>query len=92
MINKVKNQTLNDAYFQILVEAGLRDTGFAPTSPKYMIVPGGYFAGAGICQGIPYNKYAHFLGNMAGNAGLFSTITDLTNYMQLMLNKGKISH
>jgi CubicO group peptidase (beta-lactamase class C family) len=26
---------------------------------------------------------------MAGNSGLFSTLTDLIAYMQLMLNKGK---
>jgi CubicO group peptidase (beta-lactamase class C family) len=26
---------------------------------------------------------------MAGNSGLFSTLTDMITYMQLMLNKGK---
>jgi CubicO group peptidase (beta-lactamase class C family) len=75
--------------FQILVIAGMRDTGYIPTTSKDQIVPGGY--NKGICRGVPYNKYAHFLSNMAGNAGLFSTIDNMVNYMQLMLNKGKLN-
>jgi hypothetical protein len=88
MITKIKNQTLKDSYFQILVEAGLRDTGFRPTSPLYQIVPGGY--NKGVCRGIPYNKYAHFLDYMAGNSGLFSTVDNMARLMQLLLNKGKM--
>ena len=51
-------------------------------------MPSGYLDG--ICRGIPANKYAHFLNNIAGNAGLFSTAENLIHYMQLMLNKGKM--
>ncbi len=68
--------------------AGLRDTGYIPSTAKDQIVPGGY--NNGTCRGIPSNKYAHFLNNMAGNAGIFSTIDNLIIYMQLMLYKGKI--
>ena len=74
--------------FQVLILAGLRDTGFIPTTSKDQIIPGGY--NNGICQGIPSNKYSHFLNNMSGNAGLFSTVDNLITYMQLMLNKGKM--
>lgn len=68
--------------------AGCRDTSYIPTSPKDQIVPGGY--NNGVCRGIPANKYANFLGNIAGNAGLFSTVDNLITYMQVLLNKGKI--
>lgn len=75
--------------FQIMIIAGMRDTTYLPTTSKDQIVPGGY--NKGICHGIPYNQYAHFINNMAGNAGLFSTIDNMANYMQLMLNKGKLN-
>jgi CubicO group peptidase (beta-lactamase class C family) len=88
MIAKIKNQTLKDAFFQIMVEAGLRDTTFHPSTPLYQIVPGGY--NQGVCRGIPYNKYAHFMDYMAGNSGLFSTADNLVRLMQLLLNKGKM--
>lgn len=70
-----------------MIIAGMRDTTYNPTTPKDQIVPGGY--NKGICHGVPYNQYAHFINNMAGNAGLFSTIDNMANYMQIMLNKGK---
>lgn len=73
-----------------LIISGLRDTGYLPTTPKDSIVPGGY--NKGICHGVPYNKYAHFLNNMAGNAGLFSTIDNMITYMQIMLSKGKANN
>lgn len=89
MVEKIKNQTLKDSMFQTLVIAGMRDTGFAPSTSKELIVPGGY--NKGVCRGVPFNRYANFLNNVAGNAGLFSTIDNMANYMQLMLNKGKLN-
>jgi CubicO group peptidase (beta-lactamase class C family) len=87
MVEKLKNSTIKDAIFQVLTLAGLRDTGYAPTTPKDQIVPGGY--NNGTCRGIPFNKYAKFMNNMAGNSGLFSTVDNIMTYMQLMLNKGR---
>lgn len=89
LIEKFTNKTLKDAMFQIMVIAGMRDTTYLPTTPKDQIVPGGY--NKGICQGIPYNKYTNFINKMTGNAGLFSTIDNMANYMQLMLNKGHLN-
>jgi CubicO group peptidase (beta-lactamase class C family) len=51
-------------------------------------VPSGYTDKVAV--GTPYNKIAHFLNDTAGNAGLFSTVSDVITYMQIMLNKGKI--
>ena len=61
---------------------------FRPKTDKYKIAPGGFIDH--IAWGTPFNKIAHFLNDTAGNAGLFSTVTDLVTYMQIMLNKGKI--
>ncbi len=82
--------TLKDAMSKILLYSGMRETGFAPTSLKNEIVPGGF--NQGVCQGIPFNKYAHFLNYNSGSSGLFSTIDNVIHYMQLLLNKGKMSN
>ena len=88
VISKVRNQSLPDSFFQILTIAGMRDTVYLPKTDKYKIVPGGFTDK--VAWGTPYNKIAHFLNDTAGNAGLFSTVSDLIIYMQLMLNRGKL--
>lgn len=87
VISKVRNQSLPDSFFQILTIAGLRDTVYLPKTDKYKIAPSGYTDK--IAWGTPYNRIAHFLNDTAGNAGLFSTVSDIITYMQLLLNKGK---
>ena len=87
LVSKVKNASLPDAFFQILTIAGLRDTVYLPKTDKYKIAPSGYTDR--IAWGTPYNRVAHFLNDTAGNAGLFSTVSDMITYMQLLLNKGK---
>lgn len=72
-----------------MVIAGMRDTTYNPNTTKDLIVPGGY--NKGVCHGVTYNKYANAINHMTGNAGLFSTIDNMANYMQLMLNKGKLN-
>lgn len=89
VIAKVANKSLPDAFFQIMTIMGLRDTVYKPRTDKYKIVPSG-FTGGQISWGTPYNKLAHFLNDTAGNAGLFSTVSDVMTYMQLLLNKGKM--
>lgn len=88
VLMKVQNKTLPDAFFQILTIAGMRDTVYLPKTDRSKIAPSGYTDR--IAWGTPYNKIAHFLNDTAGNAGLFSTVTDIITYMQLILNKGKI--
>ncbi len=91
LVSKLKNSTLDQSLFQILTFAGMRDTSYNPSATpalKWKIAPSGY--NGGISQGTPFNKIAHFVGNVAGNAGLFSTVDNLIVYMQLLLNKGKM--
>jgi CubicO group peptidase (beta-lactamase class C family) len=88
VISKIQNKTLPDAFFQILTIAGMRDTVYLPKTDRSKIAPSGYTDR--IAWGTPYNRVAHFLNDTAGNAGLFSTVTDVISYMQLILNKGKL--
>ncbi|HXX64918.1 MAG TPA: glycoside hydrolase family 3 N-terminal domain-containing protein [Bacteroidota bacterium] len=41
-----------------------------------------------LVQGTVHDENAAFLGGVSGNAGLFSTATDLALYVQMLLNKG----
>lgn len=45
----------------------------------------------GIIQGWVNDPAAAFLGGVSGNAGLFSTATDLANLYQMLLNKGELN-
>lgn len=74
--------------FQILTIIGMRDTSFLPKSDRLKIVPGGYTTE--VSWGTPFNKLAHINGNIAGNGGLFSTVSDIITQMQLLLNRGKM--
>jgi hypothetical protein len=82
------NKTIDQALFQVLLESGMRDTKFKPTTNIHLIAPSGY--NQGVVQGLPGNRIAHFLGGVAGNAGLFSIIDNVGYYQQLMLNRGKM--
>ena len=66
----------------------MRDTVYRPKTDKYKIVPSGFTDQ--VAWGTPYNKLAHFLNDTAGNAGLFSTVSDVLLYMQILLNKGQL--
>ena len=87
MVSKMMNRTLDECIFDILIFAGLRDTGYHPRTEKYKLVPSGF--NKGVTIGTSTNKIAHFLNNTAGNAGIFSTVSELGTYMQLLLNKGR---
>lgn len=43
----------------------------------------------GVVVGEAHDENAHFLGGVAGNAGLFSTATDLTKFCRMIINGGE---
>ncbi len=44
---------------------------------------------AGVVVGEVHDENAHFLGGVAGNAGLFSTASDLARFCQMLINGGE---
>lgn len=42
----------------------------------------------GIVRGKVHDETAYILGGVSGHAGVFSTVSDLTHYVQMVLNKG----
>lgn len=66
----------------------MRDTVYRPPLDHHKIAPCG-FTGR-VAWGTPFNKLAHFLDDVAGNGGLFSTVSDVITYIQLILNKGEM--
>lgn len=87
-IEKVTKMSLKDAMFQTLTIIGMRDTSFQPKTDKLKIAPGGF--NNKIAWGTAYNQMAHTLNDTSGNGGLFSTVSDVITYTQLLLNKGKM--
>ncbi|MDB4906781.1 MAG: beta-lactamase family protein [Gemmatimonadetes bacterium] len=78
---------LNRKVFQPL---GMDDTGFKPSAslvdriaPTEVTPPRGY-----PLRGEVHDENAYALGGVAGHAGLFSTVADLSIFAQMMLNGG----
>jgi CubicO group peptidase (beta-lactamase class C family) len=70
---------------------GMKDTGYRP-GPELQsrIAPTEYRDGS-LIAGDVHDPRAHFLGGVAGHAGLFSTANDLVRYAQMILNEGELS-
>ena len=66
----------------------MRDTTYHPKIDHLKIAPGGYTDR--VAWGTASTKLAHILDDMAGNGGLFSTVSDVITLTQLLLNKGKM--
>jgi uncharacterized protein YbbC (DUF1343 family)/CubicO group peptidase (beta-lactamase class C family) len=70
---------------------GMNDTGYLPgPALRSRIAPTEYRDG-GLIAGEVHDPRAHFLGGVAGHAGLFSTAGDLVRYAQMILNEGELS-
>lgn len=70
---------------------GMVDTGYLPgPALRGRIAPTEYRDGV-IIAGDVHDPRAHFLGGVAGHAGLFSTANDLVRYAQMILNEGELS-
>jgi uncharacterized protein YbbC (DUF1343 family) len=69
---------------------GMVDTGYLPgPALRPRIAPTEYRDGS-IITGDVHDPRAHFLGGVAGHAGLFSTANDLVRYAQMILNEGEL--
>lgn len=73
---------------------GLKHTLYLPLRrfSKSQIVPSAYdgFLRKATVQGFVHDESAAFLGGVAGNAGLFSTATEVARIYQMLLNGGEL--
>lgn len=75
------DQFLNRNVFEPLA---MSNTAFNPDSRHSRIVP----TCSEISAGIVHDPIARYLEGVSGHAGLFSTVTDLQHYAQMILNEG----
>ncbi len=63
-------------------------TGYLPTGSNIAATE---MTDEGVCsQGVVHDENAHFLGGVAGNAGVFSTMDDLALFMQMLAAEGAL--
>lgn len=74
---------------------GLKDTLFnPPVDLWYKIAPTEYDneIRKRIVRGEPHERLSYFLGGETGHSGYFTTAQDVTNFIRLMLNLGKVGN
>jgi CubicO group peptidase (beta-lactamase class C family) len=93
-VEAISGETL-DAFLQarVFTPLGMTDTHFRPDAslrgriaPTEITPPRGY-----PLRGEVHDENAYALGGVAGHAGLFSTVSDLSIFAQMMLNGGSYS-
>jgi len=91
IIEAVCGKSLDEfARENIFVPLMMRDTGFnpedkkrcAPTEERRDEIYNGYI------RGYVHDEKAYILGGVAGHAGLFSTVDDLSNFIEMILHNG----
>ena len=74
------------AYLNIFKPLDMIDTGYNPKDAKRCATTedrGGFFD-----RGYVHDEMSHNMGGVAGHAGLFSTVSDLSNFIEMFLNDG----
>ena len=92
IVRRVSGETL-DVYCaeHIFGPLGMRDTGFKPAaSLRRRIAPTQYEHGSSgpVLWGVVHDPTSRFMGGVAGHAGLFSTVDDVSVFAQMLLNGG----
>ncbi|MBQ8720278.1 MAG: beta-lactamase family protein [Clostridia bacterium] len=86
ILEKVFEKQLDQCFEEMVAEPlGLENTLFLPKNRKDVVNSNLDEEKRGTVN--DYN--CQFLGGVAGNAGLFSTLSDITKYVQLIQNRGK---
>lgn len=91
IIEKITGQTLEECFNRSVKQPlGLVNTCFKPTNIDRCAPTSGQHWRGSTIQGVVHDDKAFILGGAAGNAGLFSTASDLEKFMLMMMNEGKI--
>ena len=88
IIEKIYNKPLDIvAKKEIFEPLNMLDTTYNPVD-KLRCVPTEVTAERGIVLGIVHDEKACSLNGVAGHAGVFTTVSDLMNFVKMILNKG----
>ncbi len=92
LVEKVSGEKLDaNAQRRVFEPLGLRDTCFKPTEHLVARCAPTQKRDETWMRGSVHDPRAHFLGGVAGHAGLFSTADDLALYAQMLLNDGHLN-
>ena len=87
IVEKISGMTLDAFSKKYLFDPlEMYDTGYNPTDEKRCAPTedrGGY-----IDRGYVHDEVAHIMGGVAGHAGLFSTIENVSHFLEMVLNEG----
>lgn len=75
---------------QVARPLGLRDTVFRPSPARVARCAAAECLPSGVLVGVVHDENARYLSGVGGNAGLFSTATDLSRFMQMLLGGGAL--
>lgn len=90
ILEKIYGETLNILFQRKVAEPlGLKDTGFCPNISKYEIAPTEQQEDGSFLQGIVHDENARFLGGVSANAGLFSTLGDVRDFVKMLACAGR---
>jgi CubicO group peptidase (beta-lactamase class C family) len=92
LVEKISGQTLDRfVSTNILRPLAMSHTRFLPSRDDIReIAPTERMKGGGMLRGQVHDPLAGRLGGVAGDAGLFSTVSDLARFCQMMLNGGAL--
>lgn len=75
---------------EIAAPLGLVDTGFCPDAGRRERCAATEMLPEGVLLGVVHDENARYLGGVGGNAGLFSTATEVSRLVRLMLRGGEL--
>ena len=85
ILEKVFGQRLDNCFYRLVAEPlGMKNSRFLPTERENIINSNRDHGKLGVVN--DYN--CQFLGGVAGNAGLFSNVTDATKYAKMLISRG----
>lgn len=90
MLETLLGGSLTDIFQQeVLLPLEMTHSGFPPLPEGSKVAATQRQADGSMLKGITHDPKARVLGEHAGNAGLFSTIDDLTKFVQMVMNHGQ---
>jgi len=91
LVEQISGEPLDQfAARHVFLPLGMTDTGYCPPLElRPRIAPTEQIEGAWL-RGTVHDPRARALGGVAGHAGVFSTVTDLSRYARMVLNDGEL--